>query len=176
MPKTLQINPNRCIGCLNCELACASRDWGTVLPLALPDQPGVFPGRGPGSGELLPMRFRPLPGRLPRGGLDTGRGRRSGDHRSRTLPRLPGLRLGLPLRQHQLCPGRPPGRQVRPLPGRAPLRGGLSLQGPGISGRGRGGAPKEAGFRGRRPGRLQGPLIAVTINKAWPRAVVNNRP
>jgi Fe-S-cluster-containing hydrogenase component 2 len=30
--KTLQITPNRCIGCLNCELACASRDWGQFFP------------------------------------------------------------------------------------------------------------------------------------------------
>jgi len=32
MRKTLQVNPSRCIGCLNCELACASRDWGEYFP------------------------------------------------------------------------------------------------------------------------------------------------
>ena len=32
MRKTLQITPSRCIGCLNCELACASRDWGEYFP------------------------------------------------------------------------------------------------------------------------------------------------
>lgn len=30
--KTLMINPSRCIGCLNCELACASRDWPEYFP------------------------------------------------------------------------------------------------------------------------------------------------
>ena len=30
--KTLQVNPSRCLGCLNCELACASRDWGEYFP------------------------------------------------------------------------------------------------------------------------------------------------
>jgi Fe-S-cluster-containing hydrogenase component 2 len=30
--KTIQVTPSRCIGCLNCELACASRDWGQYYP------------------------------------------------------------------------------------------------------------------------------------------------
>lgn len=30
--KTLLITPSRCIGCLNCELACASRDWAERFP------------------------------------------------------------------------------------------------------------------------------------------------
>ena len=32
MLKALHITPSRCIGCLNCELACASRDWGEYFP------------------------------------------------------------------------------------------------------------------------------------------------
>ncbi|MDR1112090.1 MAG: 4Fe-4S dicluster domain-containing protein [Deltaproteobacteria bacterium] len=31
--KTIQVTPGRCIGCLNCELACASRDWGQYFPV-----------------------------------------------------------------------------------------------------------------------------------------------
>ncbi len=30
--KTLLITPSRCIGCLNCELACSSRFWGEYFP------------------------------------------------------------------------------------------------------------------------------------------------
>lgn len=30
--KTLMINPSRCIGCLNCELACSSGDWHKYFP------------------------------------------------------------------------------------------------------------------------------------------------
>lgn len=30
--KTLAVTPGRCIGCLNCELACASRDWTEYFP------------------------------------------------------------------------------------------------------------------------------------------------
>ncbi|MDR0354443.1 MAG: 4Fe-4S dicluster domain-containing protein [Deltaproteobacteria bacterium] len=30
--KTIHVNPAKCIGCLNCELACASRDWGSYFP------------------------------------------------------------------------------------------------------------------------------------------------
>jgi Fe-S-cluster-containing hydrogenase component 2 len=30
--KSININPGKCIGCLNCELACASRDWGRYFP------------------------------------------------------------------------------------------------------------------------------------------------
>jgi Fe-S-cluster-containing hydrogenase component 2 len=30
--KTIKIDPARCIGCLNCELACASRDWSQYFP------------------------------------------------------------------------------------------------------------------------------------------------
>ena len=30
--KTIQVTPSRCVGCLNCELACASRDWGKYFP------------------------------------------------------------------------------------------------------------------------------------------------
>lgn len=29
---TLLITPSRCIGCLNCELACASRSWDELYP------------------------------------------------------------------------------------------------------------------------------------------------
>ncbi|UQZ88584.1 4Fe-4S ferredoxin [Deltaproteobacteria bacterium Smac51] len=29
---TLLVTPSRCIGCLNCELACASRDWSEHFP------------------------------------------------------------------------------------------------------------------------------------------------
>jgi Fe-S-cluster-containing hydrogenase component 2 len=30
---TLSIDPSRCIGCLNCQLACASRDWDQYFPV-----------------------------------------------------------------------------------------------------------------------------------------------
>ncbi|MDR2456393.1 MAG: 4Fe-4S dicluster domain-containing protein [Deltaproteobacteria bacterium] len=30
--KVIQVTPSRCVGCLNCELACASRDWGSYFP------------------------------------------------------------------------------------------------------------------------------------------------
>jgi Fe-S-cluster-containing hydrogenase component 2 len=30
--KTIQVTPAKCVGCLNCELACASRDWGRYFP------------------------------------------------------------------------------------------------------------------------------------------------
>lgn len=30
--KTLSISPSRCIGCLNCELACVSRSWSEFFP------------------------------------------------------------------------------------------------------------------------------------------------
>ena len=30
--KTIRVTPSRCLGCLNCELACASRDWGRYFP------------------------------------------------------------------------------------------------------------------------------------------------
>ena len=30
--KTLMITPSRCIGCLNCELACSSRSWTEYFP------------------------------------------------------------------------------------------------------------------------------------------------
>jgi Fe-S-cluster-containing hydrogenase component 2 len=30
--KSISISPGKCIGCLNCELACASRDWGSYFP------------------------------------------------------------------------------------------------------------------------------------------------
>ena len=30
--KTLLITPSRCIGCLNCELACSSREWSEYFP------------------------------------------------------------------------------------------------------------------------------------------------
>ncbi|MDR2442605.1 MAG: 4Fe-4S dicluster domain-containing protein [Deltaproteobacteria bacterium] len=30
--KTIKVAPSRCIGCLNCELACASRDWDKYFP------------------------------------------------------------------------------------------------------------------------------------------------
>jgi Fe-S-cluster-containing hydrogenase component 2 len=30
--KTIAVSPSRCIGCLNCELACASRDWAGLYP------------------------------------------------------------------------------------------------------------------------------------------------
>ena len=30
--KTIEVTPSRCLGCLNCELACASRDWGEYFP------------------------------------------------------------------------------------------------------------------------------------------------
>ncbi|MDR1298496.1 MAG: 4Fe-4S dicluster domain-containing protein [Deltaproteobacteria bacterium] len=33
MPKkTIRVTPSKCVGCLNCELACASRDWGKYFP------------------------------------------------------------------------------------------------------------------------------------------------
>jgi Fe-S-cluster-containing hydrogenase component 2 len=32
MKKTLLISPAKCIGCLNCELACASRHWTRQFP------------------------------------------------------------------------------------------------------------------------------------------------
>jgi Fe-S-cluster-containing hydrogenase component 2 len=31
-PKAVTVRPSLCIGCLNCELACASRDWGSLWP------------------------------------------------------------------------------------------------------------------------------------------------
>jgi len=30
--KIIQVHPSRCMGCLNCELACASREWGEYFP------------------------------------------------------------------------------------------------------------------------------------------------
>lgn len=30
--KTLSVTPSRCIGCLNCELACSARDWAERFP------------------------------------------------------------------------------------------------------------------------------------------------
>ncbi|MDR1656387.1 MAG: 4Fe-4S dicluster domain-containing protein [Deltaproteobacteria bacterium] len=30
--KSINVVPGRCVGCLNCELACASRDWGQYFP------------------------------------------------------------------------------------------------------------------------------------------------
>ncbi|MDR2338906.1 MAG: 4Fe-4S dicluster domain-containing protein [Deltaproteobacteria bacterium] len=32
LAKTLQLSPSRCIGCLNCVLACSSRDWADHYP------------------------------------------------------------------------------------------------------------------------------------------------
>ncbi|MDR2350128.1 MAG: 4Fe-4S dicluster domain-containing protein [Deltaproteobacteria bacterium] len=31
-PKTIRVSPHKCIGCLNCELGCAMRDWGEFFP------------------------------------------------------------------------------------------------------------------------------------------------
>jgi Fe-S-cluster-containing hydrogenase component 2 len=32
LPKTIKVTPSKCIGCINCELACASRDWDKFFP------------------------------------------------------------------------------------------------------------------------------------------------
>jgi Fe-S-cluster-containing hydrogenase component 2 len=32
LAKTIHLSPSRCIGCLNCVLACSSREWGKISP------------------------------------------------------------------------------------------------------------------------------------------------
>jgi Fe-S-cluster-containing hydrogenase component 2 len=32
LSKTIQVTPSKCIGCINCEFACASRDWDKWFP------------------------------------------------------------------------------------------------------------------------------------------------
>jgi Fe-S-cluster-containing hydrogenase component 2 len=32
LSKTIKATPSNCIGCINCELACAMRDWGEFFP------------------------------------------------------------------------------------------------------------------------------------------------
>lgn len=44
--KTLMINPSRCIGCLNCELACSCRDWAEYFPAPSKIKVLFFRGEG----------------------------------------------------------------------------------------------------------------------------------
>jgi Fe-S-cluster-containing hydrogenase component 2 len=44
--KVIQTTPSRCVGCLNCELACASRDWGRYFPCGSKINLVFLPGGG----------------------------------------------------------------------------------------------------------------------------------
>ena len=122
MQKSLHISPEKCTGCLQCEMACSFENYATYAPAR--SRIKVFDFHH--TGRKVPT---PAPSATRRGACMRARWRRSpstpppGQGRQRDhLRRLQGVHHRLPVRDDQLCAGDRQGAEVRPVRRRAGLR------------------------------------------------------
>ena len=123
MQKTLHINPDKCTGCLQCEMACSFENYGVFAPAK--SRIKVFDFHHTGRkvpytctqcDEAWCLHACPVEA-ITRGQAD----RRQGGQRDH-LRRLQGLHHRLPVRHHQLRAGDRQGAEVRPVRRRPGLR------------------------------------------------------
>jgi hypothetical protein len=117
--------PEKCTGCLQCEMACSFENYGVFAPPSRASRCSTSTRPAQGALHLHAVRRGLVPARLPGGGHHGGQGhRRQGGQRDH-LRGLQGLHHRLPLRHHQLRAGNRQGAEVRPVRRRPGLRHGL---------------------------------------------------